>query len=108
MPQQRLARMRKSFAKNRSMFTENYKYFTTPDKTAKQRAKQPEKETSQMSLNPISMDIWMAGKDRKMGRSHTSFGMPPTGITIPKTRTPGETFWSEFTSHIWGMVTLMR
>jgi hypothetical protein len=42
-PDERLARMRKSFAKDRSVLTEDYKYFTTPDKTAKPRAKQPEK-----------------------------------------------------------------
>jgi hypothetical protein len=30
-PQQRLARMRKSFAKNKSILTVDYKYFTTPD-----------------------------------------------------------------------------
>jgi hypothetical protein len=30
-PHERLARMRKSFAKNKSVLTEDYKYFTTPD-----------------------------------------------------------------------------
>jgi hypothetical protein len=40
-PQQRLARMRKSFAKNKIILTEDYKYFTTPDKPTKPRAKQP-------------------------------------------------------------------
>jgi len=43
-PQQRLLRMRKSFAKNKSVLTEDYKYFTTPDKPTKQRAKHPELE----------------------------------------------------------------
>jgi hypothetical protein len=33
-PDQRLARMRKSFEKNKSMLTEDYKYFTTPDAPA--------------------------------------------------------------------------
>jgi hypothetical protein len=42
-PQQRLDRMRKSFAKNKSVLTEDYKYFITPDKLAKQRTKQPER-----------------------------------------------------------------
>ena len=43
MPHERLARMRESFEKNRSVLAEDYKYFTTPDKTAnKQRAEQPE------------------------------------------------------------------
>ena len=36
-PQERLARMHKSFAKNKSVLTEDYKYFTTPDKPAKKR-----------------------------------------------------------------------
>jgi|HubBroStandDraft_6_1064221.scaffolds.fasta_scaffold406342_1 hypothetical protein len=40
-PNERLVRMRKSFAKDRSVLTEDYKYFTTPDKAAKQLAKQP-------------------------------------------------------------------
>jgi hypothetical protein len=31
-PQQRITRMRKSFEKNKSVLTEDYKYFTTPDK----------------------------------------------------------------------------
>jgi hypothetical protein len=39
-PQQRLARMRKSFEKDKSVLTEDYKYFTTPDKPAKQPPKQ--------------------------------------------------------------------
>src|SRR5580692_11599879 len=40
-PNERLVRMRKSFAKDRSVLTEDYKYFTTPNKAAKQLAKQP-------------------------------------------------------------------
>jgi hypothetical protein len=31
VPQERLARMRKSFEDNRSVLVEDYKYFTTPD-----------------------------------------------------------------------------
>jgi hypothetical protein len=38
-PQQRMARMRKSFERNKSVLTADYKYFTTPDKAAKQSAK---------------------------------------------------------------------
>src|SRR5580704_15426739 len=38
-PNERLVRMRKSFAKDRSVLAEDYKYFTTPDKAAKQPAK---------------------------------------------------------------------
>jgi hypothetical protein len=38
-PQERLARMRKSFERNRSVLTEDYKYFTTPDAPAKRRNK---------------------------------------------------------------------
>jgi hypothetical protein len=30
-PHERLTRMRKSFAKNKSVLAEDYKYFTTPD-----------------------------------------------------------------------------
>jgi len=40
-PQQRLARMRKSFAKNKSVLTEDYKYFTTPDAPAKSHVPNP-------------------------------------------------------------------
>jgi hypothetical protein len=40
-PQQRLARMRKSFERNKSVLTEDYKYFITPDKVSKTLAKQP-------------------------------------------------------------------
>jgi hypothetical protein len=42
-PHERLARMRKSFAKNKSVLTEDYKYFITPDKPDKQRAEQPKR-----------------------------------------------------------------
>jgi len=40
-PHQRLARMRKSFERDRSVLTEDYKYFTTPDKPPRPRAEQP-------------------------------------------------------------------
>jgi hypothetical protein len=40
-PQQRLARMRKSFAKNKSVLTEDYKYFITPDAPAMPRVSIP-------------------------------------------------------------------
>jgi hypothetical protein len=43
-PYERLARMRKSFMEDKSVLIEDYKYFTTPDKTAKQRAEQPEQK----------------------------------------------------------------
>jgi hypothetical protein len=43
-PQQRLDRMRKSFAENRSVLTEDYKYFITPSKPTKQQAEQPKRE----------------------------------------------------------------
>jgi hypothetical protein len=36
-PTQRLSRMRKSFEKNKSVLAVDYKYFTTPDASAKQR-----------------------------------------------------------------------
>jgi hypothetical protein len=40
-PQQRLGRMRKSFERSRSVLTEDYKYFTTPDEPAKPRVSIP-------------------------------------------------------------------
>jgi hypothetical protein len=43
-PQQRLTRMRASFAKNRSVLTEDYKYFTTPDAPIKSQAEQPKQQ----------------------------------------------------------------
>src|SRR5580704_5929240 len=48
-PQQRLARMRKSFEKNKSVLTEDYKYFTTPDAPAKPRASIPQSKAARMS-----------------------------------------------------------
>jgi hypothetical protein len=45
MPHERLARMRKSFAKDKSVLTEDYKYFITPDKPAKQPKKQSDGES---------------------------------------------------------------
>jgi hypothetical protein len=66
-PQQRLARMRKSFEKNKSVLTEDYKYFITPDKPA--NVSQPDKrgnfkvarqhtETLQARRNPTA--FWQA------------------------------------------------
>jgi hypothetical protein len=48
-PHQRLARMRKSFGKNKSMLTEDYKYFTTPDKPVKPRASIPRSKAAHKS-----------------------------------------------------------
>jgi hypothetical protein len=42
IPHERLVRMRKSFEKNKSVLTEDYKYFTTPDATAMQRESIPQ------------------------------------------------------------------
>jgi hypothetical protein len=47
-PQQRLARMRKSFAKNKSVLSEDYKYFTTPDKSASNQG-------SNQTGNPVNV-----------------------------------------------------
>jgi hypothetical protein len=44
-PQERLARMRKSFAKNKSVLTADYKYFTTPDAPVKQPRKQSDEKS---------------------------------------------------------------
>jgi hypothetical protein len=46
-PQQRLARMRKSFAKNKSILAEDYKYFTAPD--AMPRASTPQSKAARRS-----------------------------------------------------------
>jgi hypothetical protein len=40
-PHERLARMRKSFDRNRSVLTQDYKYFTTPDAPATPRVSIP-------------------------------------------------------------------
>jgi hypothetical protein len=45
-PQQRLTRMRKSFAKNKSVLTEDYKYFTTPDAPAMPRVSIPQSKVA--------------------------------------------------------------
>jgi hypothetical protein len=48
-PAERLARMRKSFAKNKSVFTEDYKYFTTPGAVAKPHVSIPRSKAARMS-----------------------------------------------------------
>jgi hypothetical protein len=48
-PQQRLARMRKSFERNRSVLTEDYKYFVTPDARATPRASIPRNKAARKS-----------------------------------------------------------
>jgi hypothetical protein len=48
-PQQRLDRMRKSFAKNKSVLTEDYKYFTTPDAPATPRVSIPRSKVARKS-----------------------------------------------------------
>jgi hypothetical protein len=45
-PRQRLARMRKSFERNKSVLTEDYKYFITPDKPAKKQKRTARAEIS--------------------------------------------------------------
>jgi hypothetical protein len=47
-PQQRIARMRKSFEKDKSVLTEDYKYFTTPD-TPKPRVSIPRSKAARKS-----------------------------------------------------------
>jgi len=54
-PDQRLTRMRKSFKRSRSVLTADYKYFTTPDKAAKQPCETAGGEVCKMSVNQISM-----------------------------------------------------
>lgn len=48
-PLQRLARMRKSFEKDKSVLTEDYKYFTTPDVPAKPRVSTPRNKVAHTS-----------------------------------------------------------
>jgi hypothetical protein len=48
-PHERLARMRKSFEKNKSVLTVDYKYFTTPD-TAKPRESIPRSKAAHKSV----------------------------------------------------------
>jgi hypothetical protein len=48
-PHERLARMRKSFAKNKSILTEDYKYFITPDAPAKPRVSIPRNKVARRS-----------------------------------------------------------
>jgi hypothetical protein len=42
--------MRKSFAKNKSVLTEDYKYFITPDKPAKRQEKQSDEKSRKCQL----------------------------------------------------------
>jgi hypothetical protein len=48
-PHERLNRMRKSFAKNKSVLTEDYKYFTTPDTPTRPRASIPQNKVARKS-----------------------------------------------------------
>ncbi len=48
-PHQRLARMRKSFEKDRSVLTSDYKYFITPDATATPRESIPRNKVAHKS-----------------------------------------------------------
>ena len=58
-PQQRLDRMRKSFAKDKGVLSEDYKYFTTPDAPA---------TPQRLSSIPISMLIPSLADDDFMVR----------------------------------------
>jgi hypothetical protein len=51
-PQERLARMRKSFDRNKSVLTEDYKYFITPDKPVKPRAEHPDRNHGSVKCQP--------------------------------------------------------
>jgi hypothetical protein len=48
-PNQRLARMRKSFEKDKSVLTVDYKYFTTPDTPATPRVSIPRNKVAHKS-----------------------------------------------------------
>jgi hypothetical protein len=49
-PHERLARMRKSFERNKSVLTEDYKYFTTPDAPIKSQPEQPKQKLAKCQL----------------------------------------------------------
>jgi len=49
-PRDRLARMRKSFEKDKSVLTEDYKYFITPDALARPRASIPQNKAARKSV----------------------------------------------------------
>jgi hypothetical protein len=51
-PQERLERMRKSFEKNKSMLTVDYKYFTTPGALTKPRESIPQSKAARKSAEP--------------------------------------------------------
>ena len=48
-PHERLARMCKSFKKNKSVLIEDYKYFTTPDTRSKPRVSIPQNKAAHKS-----------------------------------------------------------
>jgi hypothetical protein len=48
-PHQRMQRMRKSFEGDKSVLTEDYKYFTTPDAPAKPRVSTPRNKVAHKS-----------------------------------------------------------
>jgi hypothetical protein len=48
-PHERLARMRKSFERDRSVLAEDYKYFTTPDAPVKPRVSTPRNKAAHKS-----------------------------------------------------------
>jgi hypothetical protein len=54
-PYQRLARMRKSFARNKSVLTEDYKYFITPDVSAMPRVSTPRNKAARKSAERSAM-----------------------------------------------------
>lgn len=50
LPRERLARMRKSFEKNKSVLAEDYKYFTTTDAPAMPHASIPQSKAAHKSV----------------------------------------------------------
>src|SRR5437588_7792056 len=55
-PNERLARMRKSFKRNKTVLTEDYEYFTTPDAPAKPHVSILRNNPRRLSSIQISMD----------------------------------------------------
>jgi hypothetical protein len=54
-PEQRLSRMRKSFERDKSVLTVDYKYFTTPDANVKPRASIPQSKAAHKSAEQSAL-----------------------------------------------------
>jgi hypothetical protein len=71
-PDQRLARMRKSFEKDRSVLTADYKYFTTPDAPTMPRVSIPQSKAAHRSANPQNGVEGVHGIEATVNTKHES------------------------------------